>query len=200
MLKCALQNLICYEEDINKINVFPVSDGDTGTNMRFTLESSINSTPSSENLGEYLKNLSKEMLFGARGNSGVILSQIFKGFYISLQEKKCANSEDLAKAFLEGARTARILAGLLAVAMLFGSAVTVFQAFFAGKNNGSSTASNFNYSEGLDKNGFMKDGDKTIKALDIVTLPDYNSYEISDDLKSATDEELQTQLDTIKKN
>lgn len=107
MIKCALHNLICYEEDINKINVFPVSDGDTGTNMRFTLESSINSTPSSENLGEYLKNLSKEMLFGARGNSGVILSQIFKGFYISLQEKKCANSEDLAKAFLEGARTAR---------------------------------------------------------------------------------------------
>ena len=97
-------------------------------------------------------------------------------------------------------KSARILAGFLAVAMLFGSAVTVFQAFFAGKNNGSSTASNFNYSEGLDKNGFMKDGDKTIKALDIVTLPDYNSYEISDDLKSATDEELQTQLDTIKKN
>lgn len=97
-------------------------------------------------------------------------------------------------------KSARILAGFLAVAMLFGSLVTVFQAFFAGKNNGSSTASNFNYSEGLDKNGFMKDGDKTIKALDIVTLPDYNSYEISDDLKSATDEELQTQLDTIKKN
>ena len=43
-------------------------------------------------------------------------------------------------------KSARILAGLLAVAMLFGSAVTVFQAFFAGKNNGSSTASNFNYS------------------------------------------------------
>lgn len=97
-------------------------------------------------------------------------------------------------------KSARILAGFLAVAMLLGSFVTVFQAFFAGKNNSSSTVSNFNYSEGLDENGFMKDGDETIKALDIVTLPDYNSYEISDDLKTATDEELQTQLDTIQKN
>ena len=65
-------------------------------------------------------------------------------------------------------KSAKILAGLLAVAMLFGSVVTVFQAFFAGKNNGSSTASNFNYSEGLDKNGFMKDGDKTTMKFQMI--------------------------------
>lgn len=106
MIRNSLKNLKVYEEVINRINVFPVSDGDTGTNMRFTLENGINSSVSSLNLGEYLKTLSKGMLFGARGNSGVILSQIFKGIYVYLKDKKSATVEDFAQALHTGAKVA----------------------------------------------------------------------------------------------
>lgn len=106
LIKYSLQNLAYYEQDINKINVFPVSDGDTGTNMRFTLENGINSALSTKKLCDYLKNLSKGLLFGARGNSGVILSQIFKGFYSHLQNKEEISVEDFAQALSEGSKTA----------------------------------------------------------------------------------------------
>lgn len=106
MIKCSLQNLICFEDEINSINVFPISDGDTGTNMRFTLENGINSAPSDPELGTYLSNLSKGMLFGARGNSGVILSQLFKGVTISLKDKKEASVADFVQALMAGAELA----------------------------------------------------------------------------------------------
>lgn len=107
MARCSLQYLSYFEDEINKINVFPVSDGDTGSNMRCTLENGINSAASTNNIGEYLHDLSKGMLFGARGNSGVILSQIFKGIYISLKDKNQIAVSDFCKALINGAEYAQ---------------------------------------------------------------------------------------------
>ena len=103
MVRCSLQYFSYFEDEINMINVFPVSDGDTGSNMKYTLENGINSASSSNNLGEYLKELSKGMLFGARGNSGVILSQIFKGIYMSLKDKASMTVNDFCQALVSGA-------------------------------------------------------------------------------------------------
>lgn len=71
---------------IDELNVFPVPDGDTGTNMSLTLASALReAAPVSDNdLGEIAIAFSKGALKGARGNSGVILSQIFKGFAVEL--------------------------------------------------------------------------------------------------------------------
>ena len=68
-------------EEVNKLNVFPVPDGDTGDNMRMTIESGIAALKkvNSDDLAEVMKTLSHGMLLGARGNSGVILSQLFAG-------------------------------------------------------------------------------------------------------------------------
>ena len=81
MVRNALANLQKHEAQINEMNVFPVTDGDTGTNMFLTLSHGIEYAESNRHLGEYLRSLSDGMLLGARGNSGVILSQLFKGFY-----------------------------------------------------------------------------------------------------------------------
>ena len=68
-------------DEVNKLNVFPVPDGDTGDNMRMTIESGIAALEKidSDDLAEVMKVLSHGMLLGARGNSGVILSQFFAG-------------------------------------------------------------------------------------------------------------------------
>ena len=84
MLKNGLANLQSREDEINRLNVFPVSDGDTGTNMRLTLSGGVRFAKANKETNAYLKQLSEGMLFGARGNSGVILSQFFKGFYLEL--------------------------------------------------------------------------------------------------------------------
>lgn len=84
MIKNGLAQLQTRETEINRLNVFPVSDGDTGTNMRLTLAHGIGYARPEAHAGAYLKRLSEGMLLGARGNSGVILSQFFKGFYTSL--------------------------------------------------------------------------------------------------------------------
>ena len=107
MIRCSLQNLSYFEEEINIINVFPVSDGDTGSNMKWTLANGINAAPSSVNLGEYLKDLSKGILFGARGNSGVILSQIFKGIYSALKDKEQITVKEFGDALVTGAEFAQ---------------------------------------------------------------------------------------------
>ena len=73
MLANAFNNILNREQEINSMNVFPVADGDTGTNMRLTVQHGL-SAKSSSHLGQYLNNVAKEMLLGARGNSGVILS------------------------------------------------------------------------------------------------------------------------------
>ena len=106
MIKNGLANLKQHEKKVNDMNVFPVTDGDTGTNMCLTLENGIKYTQSNQNLGEYLKGLSEGMLLGARGNSGVILSQIFRGFYLELARDSIADVSELKDAFIKGYQTA----------------------------------------------------------------------------------------------
>ncbi len=106
MIKSGLSNLKQYEEKVNAMNVFPVTDGDTGTNMCLTLENGINHAESNNDLGLYLKGLSDGMLLGARGNSGVILSQIFRGFYLELARDSIADVSELKDAFIRGYQTA----------------------------------------------------------------------------------------------
>lgn len=94
MLKAAMRagfaNLVKYKEQINYLNVFPVPDGDTGTNMYLTVSSAVKEMEAVENndVGPLAKALSKGALMGARGNSGVILSQLFRGFATELENNK----------------------------------------------------------------------------------------------------------------
>ena len=106
MLVNSLNNLYSSENEINRMNVFPVPDGDTGTNMLLTLENGLNGSPATENLSEFLEALSRGMLYGARGNSGVILSQIFKGISVALAGLPEMQPKDFALALKEGARNA----------------------------------------------------------------------------------------------
>ncbi len=104
MLKNGHANLKMHEEEVNKLNVFPVPDGDTGTNMRMTLEHGIRSAKSDPQVGAYLKGISDGMLLGARGNSGVILSQIFRGIYLALARGSSINAGDMRNAMIRGYR------------------------------------------------------------------------------------------------
>ena len=106
MLKNGLAALQAQEDEINRLNVFPVSDGDTGTNMRLTLENGIRYAKTKVNAGEYLKRLSEGMLLGARGNSGVILSQFFKGFYVELSRCALLGVGELRNGLIRGYRVA----------------------------------------------------------------------------------------------
>ncbi len=106
MLKNGLAALQTREDEINRLNVFPVSDGDTGTNMRLTLENGIRYAAAQLHVGVYLKRLSEGMLLGARGNSGVILSQFFKGFSVELSRCAQAGVGELRNALIRGYRTA----------------------------------------------------------------------------------------------
>ncbi|MFK5675679.1 DAK2 domain-containing protein [Ligilactobacillus sp. LYQ60] len=93
---------------INKLNVFPVPDGDTGTNTSMSLASGAKYVAESAatSVGELTTALAKGLLMGARGNSGVILSQIFRGFNRSVGKKKTLTAQDLADAITNGAETA----------------------------------------------------------------------------------------------
>jgi len=106
MIRGGLDNLIACENEINALNVFPVADGDTGTNMRLTIENGIRSAKSNKDLKSYLKTLSSGMLLGARGNSGVILSQIFKGIYLELSRCDEADTGEMRNAFIRGYKAA----------------------------------------------------------------------------------------------
>ncbi|MBO4320619.1 MAG: DAK2 domain-containing protein [Treponema sp.] len=106
MLKAGLIRIQKYEPEINDLNVFPVPDGDTGTNMRLTLQHGILSASSSSHLGDYLKDIKKGTLLGARGNSGVILSQFFSGISNYLVDKESATSTDLFEALVCAYKTA----------------------------------------------------------------------------------------------
>ncbi len=106
MLRNGYANLKLHREEVNALNVFPVADGDTGTNMCLTLEKGLRFAQSSQELYAYLKLLSEGMLFGARGNSGVILSQLFSGFYQELSRCSAANVGDLRNAFIRAYRVA----------------------------------------------------------------------------------------------
>lgn len=106
MLLNGLANIRLNTERINDLNVFPVADGDTGTNMSLTLENGLREAKRTPELGAYLKGLSEGMLFGARGNSGVILSQIFNGIFQSLAHCSTATPGDLRNAFIRGYKVA----------------------------------------------------------------------------------------------
>lgn len=101
-----LANLSHHVEEVNQLNVFPVPDGDTGSNMFLTLKNAIESAKSDKDLGDYLRSLSTNMLLGARGNSGVILSQLFKGFAERLEGKDDADAGDLCSALVAAYKTA----------------------------------------------------------------------------------------------
>ena len=106
MIRNALHNLINAEKELNSMNVFPVADGDTGTNMRLTLEHGYKKAQPTKHLGEYLVQLSSGMLLGARGNSGVILSQLFKGMSNELESKGIVNPRELKNALIEAYKVA----------------------------------------------------------------------------------------------
>lgn len=93
---------------INSLNVFPVPDGDTGTNMSMSFASGAKyvDQDNSESVGDLAKSLAKGLLMGARGNSGVILSQIFRGFSKSVEGKKELDANDITDAFINSAKIA----------------------------------------------------------------------------------------------
>lgn len=108
MLSSGAANLDNNQAEINALNVFPVPDGDTGTNMSMTFNSGAKEANQcfSNNIGDVAKSLSKGLLMGARGNSGVITSQIFRGFAQSIEGKEEINTKELAEAFENGTRVA----------------------------------------------------------------------------------------------
>ena len=87
-------------EPINNLNVFPVPDGDTGTNMFLTMQSGLEDLAglASPSTSEVASTFYSATLLGARGNSGVILSQFFKGFSEGLEGRDACGDEDLARA------------------------------------------------------------------------------------------------------
>lgn len=93
---------------VNDLNVFPVPDGDTGINMSMTIDNGLNAIRDldDENISNVAKILARGMLFGARGNSGVILSQIFKGISNALDGISIASTLDFANAFIGGVNQA----------------------------------------------------------------------------------------------
>ena len=94
--------------EIDALNVFPVPDGDTGTNMSLTFSAGASEIEKldSNDIYEVAKKLSKGLLMGARGNSGVILSQIFRGVSMAFEGKKEVNAVEFANAFQNGAKVA----------------------------------------------------------------------------------------------
>ncbi|MBU3195564.1 DAK2 domain-containing protein [Clostridium algidicarnis] len=96
------------KEFVNSLNVFPVPDGDTGTNMSMTFKAAVKEIEdmNSKSISEVSKKLAKGALMGARGNSGVILSQILRGIAKGLEGKEEANAEEFAESIMEGSRSA----------------------------------------------------------------------------------------------
>jgi len=102
-------NNLCNNKDIlNDLNVFPVPDGDTGSNMSMTVLAACRELNASNanTVGEIMRCISGAALRGARGNSGVILSQLFRGMAKGLKDKETADAKDIAVAFKEGVNAA----------------------------------------------------------------------------------------------
>lgn len=108
MLASGANNLSNKFTEIDALNVFPVPDGDTGTNMSLTFNAGVKDALActSEDVCEIAKVLSKGLLMGARGNSGVITSQIFRGLYQGMDGMKEVNGFQLANALVMGSRVA----------------------------------------------------------------------------------------------
>ncbi|MBD5551638.1 MAG: DAK2 domain-containing protein [Lachnospiraceae bacterium] len=108
MFLAGAKNLDSKKEWINELNVFPVPDGDTGTNMTMTIMSAAKEVAAVDtgNMAAICKAISSGSLRGARGNSGVILSQLFRGFTKSVADKKELNAADLCVALDKAVETA----------------------------------------------------------------------------------------------
>ncbi|MGT2771906.1 DAK2 domain-containing protein [Streptococcus marimammalium] len=108
MVQAASTRLNKQAEYVNSLNVFPVPDGDTGTNMGMTMENGAKEVAGkpAKTVGEVGEILSKGLLMGARGNSGVITSQLFRGFGQSIKGKEELSGKDLAQAFQSGVEVA----------------------------------------------------------------------------------------------
>jgi len=111
-LKAALEASYNYldknKEIVNALNVFPVPDGDTGTNMSLTMRSAINNIEkvTENDASKIIQAASQGSLMGARGNSGVILSQLFRGFSIGVNDKKEIDAQIVALAMKKASETA----------------------------------------------------------------------------------------------
>ena len=88
-----------HQDELNRLNVYPVPDGDTGTNMALTLESVVGELDSADGMGEICRAVSHGSLMGARGNSGVILSQILRGLAGTFSDHDEASAADLVAGF-----------------------------------------------------------------------------------------------------
>lgn len=108
LMDAGLTWLRTNQQIVNSLNVFPVPDGDTGTNMTLTLQSAWNEIKDlgTRNLSEMAAAVSKGALMGARGNSGVITSQILRGFSRGVHEKALLDKETFVKALSEARDTA----------------------------------------------------------------------------------------------
>lgn len=108
MLRSGMNSLGNNQGRIDALNVFPVPDGDTGTNMYLTFSSGVKEALNSDaqTVGAIAKVLSRGLLMGARGNSGVITSQIFRGIYQAVDDLDQIDAMQLAQALVNGSRVA----------------------------------------------------------------------------------------------
>ena len=109
MLISGANHLYNHYPEVDQLNVFPVPDGDTGMNMNLTVTSGvkeIQNIPEDDDLFRLGNGFSRGLLMGARGNSGVITSQIFKGFSVALKDKKSLTAHDFAAAFVSAKEVA----------------------------------------------------------------------------------------------
>lgn len=106
LVEAGYASLKASAEEVNDLNVFPIPDGDTGDNMCSTVLGGIKEAPEDEDISFVSAKIADGMILGARGNSGVILSQIFKGLSSGLDGKKTADEKDFAYALLSAVDTA----------------------------------------------------------------------------------------------
>src|SRR5207248_11113635 len=117
-----------HQEKLNRLNVYPVPDGDTGTNMALTLESVVSALDGADDMGTTCKAISHGSLMGARGNSGVILSQVLRGMCDGCKGVTAAGPQKMADA-LDTASDAAYAAVMRPVE---GTILTVVKAAAAG--------------------------------------------------------------------
>ncbi|HEY9576441.1 MAG TPA: DAK2 domain-containing protein [Pseudobacillus sp.] len=108
MVQAGAAHLSAHADMVDALNVFPVPDGDTGTNMNLSMTSGAKEVKQnmSAHFGKTAAALSKGLLMGARGNSGVILSQLFRGFSKAIEQQQEVTGKELAQAFEAGVETA----------------------------------------------------------------------------------------------
>ncbi len=108
MLGTALEHLRRHRDEVNALNVFPVPDGDTGSNMLLTMQAAWKAIEAreSDHAGELMRDAAYGAIRGARGNSGVILSQIFRGMAEVMGPLETVDAQALARAFRQGQRVA----------------------------------------------------------------------------------------------